>query len=136
MTVSFQITGNLQSPVTTALDSTSETDVFEPATTGQYTVIAIAVANVDTSNACRATVRWSDGSTSNVMFTDSVAAGETIMIPVVPIPLFPNATDGNGAAKKITAQAENADDLVVTVIATLASAVRADANYAGTAGFR
>lgn len=123
MSTVYQTSGSLETPVTTALATDTETDIYAPPDAKiRATVIGISVANVDTSNACRVTLRWSDGTSSFVFFTDSVPAGETITLTAgLPMLLNTQAADGNGVAKKVTAQAATAGDLVVTVIASVST---------------
>lgn len=118
MSVNFGVSGALLAPTTTALSSSSETDVFVADLGIAATVIGIVVASIDGSNACHVTLRWNDGSTSYVLWTGDVAADETVTPDVPPVLLNPAAADGAGVAKKITAQASTGGDLVVTVVAT------------------
>ena len=136
MSVNFGVSGILLPPETTELDSTDETDVFTPLVT-PHTVVNIAVVNEDVSNACTLTLRWSDGTNSYAFYRASIAAGSNANIDnALPLLLNPSAADGSGAAKKITAQASAADDLVVTVIATQTMPQQSNANpaFAGRRG--
>lgn len=120
MSVNLNIGGSLLPPSSVALSSTNETDVFAPAS-GPCTVISIAIANQDTSNACRVTIRWSDGTNTYRIFTGNIEAGETEGVTHgLPLIVVPSAINGQAVAKKITAQAAAADDLTVTIIATRA----------------
>ena len=115
MTALIAITGALQQPSSVLLDSTNATDVFAP-TEGLHTVWSIAIANNDTSNACRIAIRWHDGTTAYDLYQGSVEAGETEGVTHgLPMPINPGATNGQGVAKKITAQAGSANDLTITV---------------------
>lgn len=120
MSVNLNIGGSLLPPSSVVLSTTNETDVFAP-TSGPCTVLSIAVANGDTANACRVTIRWSDGTNTYRLFTGDIAAGETEGVTHgLPLIIVPSATNGLAVAKKITAQAAAVDDLTVTVIATRA----------------
>lgn len=117
MTVSFDQRGILQPPETTSLTTTNATDVFTPTGKGVYKIALIKVANVDTGNTCRVDLHWYDGSSNRQFYEGQIAAGSTVDVEA-PIRLG-LASEGNEPAKKIVAQAENANDLVVTVIAVL-----------------
>ena len=118
MSVTLQIGGSLLPPSSVALSGTSETDVYAP-TAGPQVVLSIAVCNQDTSNACRVTIRWSDGTNTYHLFTANIEAGETEGVTHgLPLVLNPQATNGDGPTKKITAQAAAGGDLTITTIAT------------------
>lgn len=117
MTVSFDQRGILQPPETTSLTTTNATDVFTPTGKGVYKIALIKVVNIDTSSACRVNLYWYDGSSNRQFYVGLVAADTTVDVEA-PIRLG-LASEGNEPAKKIVAQAQNANDLVVTVIAVL-----------------
>lgn len=104
--------GALEPPVTTALSSADPTTIHTASTKYMQIVEAIVLANVDTTNACAVTLRWVNATPTAVVFWQGdVAAGETVVIDNIAI-----LTDGRGLVRSISAEAENADDIVVTVI--------------------
>lgn len=116
-TLYFTPNGNIQPPATTTLTTTNETAILTSASSAPYEVIGVQAVNTDASNACWLKLFWNDGSTSYQFFYESLAASAMLTREVVlPIWLYPRASDGSGVAKKLMAQAQNANDLVVTVV--------------------
>lgn len=114
MSVNLARVGGLEPPETTALDTTNETTVLSGTDKYLRTVEAISLANEDTSNACRITLKWVDATpTSRTYWIGSVPAGETVKIDDMPILL-----DGKGRVRSISATAQNANDVTVTVISS------------------
>jgi hypothetical protein len=136
MSVNFGVSGVLLPPTTTTLTTTNATDVFVPVKT-PHTVINISVVNVDASNTCTLVLRWHDGTNAYPFYSATIAAAGNVNIDnALPLLLQPDAGDGNGVAKKITAQAGATNDLVVTVTATQTMPQQSNVNqaYSGRRG--
>lgn len=115
MSVALNLLGPIQNPKSVRLTTTAETDIVAP--TGQIVVCGVSVANEDTSNAVRLTLRWSDGTNTYRFYEGSIAAGTSLDIAMaMPMLLNGGASAGNAVAKKITAQAASVDDLTVTAV--------------------
>lgn len=126
MTVTLVRQGGLEPPASTALSTTNATTVCTGLTTYIKIVEVITLANVDLSNAVEITLRWVDATpTSTVFWQGDVAAGETKVIDNIPI-----IVDGKGTVRSISAQANTANDVVVTVI-TSAQSKETNASLAG-----
>jgi hypothetical protein len=124
MSVNLSIGGVPGTPVTVDL-TTSEADVFAPASNGNptYNVVAISVVNI-TAGAVVASLYWQDGTTSKLFWRESVAANDTVAVSDILIPLLPGATSGNTVAKKIRGLAASNSAITVTVMYTIAGPQR------------
>lgn len=112
MTVTLNRHGGIEPPESTSLTTTNATTIVTGLTTYLKMVEVITLANVDLSNAVEITLRWVDATpTSTVFWQGDVAAGETKVIDNIPI-----LVDGKGTVRSISAQANTANDVVVTVI--------------------
>jgi hypothetical protein len=116
MSITFNRVAGLEAPTTTALTTTSATQVYAPYAGDGQTVEVIMLANVDTANTCYVILATNDGSTDTTFWTGTVAAGSTTIIDSVPIM---TKTDGKVRAIKATAAAAN--DINVTVISSAQS---------------
>lgn len=116
MSINLNRTAGLEEPETTALTTADATVVHTASTYFKRVVEAIVLANVDTTNACGVTLYTNDGSTDTVFWIGDVAAGETSVVDTIRI-----LTDGNGGVRSIKAEAENANDINVTVITSAQS---------------
>jgi len=124
MTVTLNRHGGIEPPVSTSLTTTNATTVLTGLTTYLKCVEVITLANVDLSNAVEITLRWVDGTpTSTVFWQGDVAAGETVISDSIPI-----IVDGKGTVRSISAQANSANDIVVTVITSAQSKQSHDLN--------
>lgn len=111
MSVDLVRQGNLEAPETTLLNSADAITVHTGLNYGRV-IEAIVLANVDVANACEVTLRWVDSTpTAYVFWQGDIAAGTTTVINTIPI-----LTSETGKVRSITAEAENADDISVTVI--------------------
>lgn len=117
MTATLNRVGAIEPPVSTSLSTTSATTVLTGLTTYIKVVETICLANVDLTNAVEVTLRWVDATpTETVFWQGDVAAGETKIIDNIPL-----VVDGKGTVRSISAQANTANDIVVTVIASAQS---------------
>lgn len=111
MSNSLHRVGGLEPPTTTELTTTNATTVY---TAGKYlqTIEAIVLANVDTSTACRVTLRWVDSTpTARIFWNGIIAADSTHVVDYIPI-----IAGEKYKVRSITAQAQAANDISVTVI--------------------
>lgn len=107
--------GGLEPPESTTLTTTNATAILTGLTTYTKVVETITIVNVDTANACECTLRWVDATpTATHFWRGDIAAGETKILDTIHFPV-----DGKGKVRSLTAQAENANDLVVTVITSI-----------------
>ena len=117
MSVNLQRLGNLAPPVTTALTTADATTILTGRTTSLMVVEAIVLTNVDLANACEITLRWVNATPTAVIFWQGdIAAGTTVVIDNIPI-----VVDGKGTVRSLTAEAEAANDVNVTVITSTPS---------------
>lgn len=111
MSTSLNRIGGLEPPTTTILPDTSANTVF---TGGKYiqTIEAIVLANVDTTTACRVTLRWVDATpTAHIFWNGVIAADSTHVVDYIPL-----IAGVKYKVRSITAQAQAANDISVTVI--------------------
>jgi len=109
--------GGLEPPTSTALTTVDATAILTGITTYIKIVETIIIANVDLANACECTLRWVNATpTATVFWQGDIPAGTTVIIDNIHMPV-----DGKGTVRSLTADAENANDLVVTVITSMLS---------------
>jgi hypothetical protein len=124
MTVTLHTHGGIEPPASTALTTTNETTVLTGLTTYLKRIEVITIVNSDVSNNCECTLRWvSAAPASTAFWRGDIAAGETKIFDNIPI-----IVDGKGTVRSISAQAENANDLTVTVITSAQSKQSHDIN--------
>jgi hypothetical protein len=124
MSVTLNRHGGIEPPESTALTTANETTVLTGLTTYIKMVEVITVVNSDTSNACECTLYWVSSAPASTRFwRGDIAAGETRVIDNIPV-----LVDGKGKVRSISAQAENANDLTVTVITSAQSKQSHDLN--------
>lgn len=124
MTVTLFGHGSIEPPTSTSLTTTNATTILSGLTTYLRRTEVFLLANVDLTNAVEITLRWVDATpTSTVFWQGDVAAGETKVIDNIPI-----IVDGKGTVRSISAQANTANDVVVTVITSAQSKQSHDLN--------
>jgi hypothetical protein len=112
MSVTLNRSGGLEPPETTALTTADATTVHTASAYFVRIIEAIVLANIDVANACEVTLRWVNATpTATIFWQGDIPAGTTVVIDTIPI-----MTDGKGTVRSITAEAENANDINVTVI--------------------
>lgn len=116
MTVTLNRSGGLESPETTALTTADATTVHTASANYIRVVEQIVLANIDTANNCEVTLRWVDATpTALAYWQGDIPANSTVTVDI------PILTDGKGKVRSITAEAENANDINVTVISSAQS---------------
>jgi hypothetical protein len=112
MSVNLVHVGGISRPMTTSLTTTNVTDLlagdFAVTKEQRAKLASVAIVNVDTSNACRGKLFYNDGSSDYQFWGENMAAGTTAFIDNFPVQLLDGWT--------LKGQAENANDLVITVI--------------------
>lgn len=113
MSVSVDMTGAVQLPVSVSLTTTSATDLLtgvQAVTKDMHAVMAsAAIVNTDGANPVQVTLAYNDGSSDYPFFHKEVAAKSTEYVLGLPIRLF----DGNWTIK---ATAASANVVTVTLV--------------------
>lgn len=110
MSVNLNLAGPVGPPVSYVLTA-SEADAWVP--TNRVLLVGWHVTNRNGSNR-QVDVYWSDGTTSNHFATKTVPTVDGWSFSDIAFVIDPNATNGNGVAKKIRAKAAVATDLTIT----------------------
>ena len=110
MSVDLIRQGLIEPPTTTALTGTSATTIIAADASYRRVVEKIVLANADTTNACLILIHWvSAAPASSLLWSGDVPAGETVIVEL------PVILAGNGVVRSLTATAEAANDVTVTV---------------------
>lgn len=114
MSVSLSRVGALEPLETTPLTTADPTTIHTASSDYRRVIEFILLANIDTANNCEVTLRWLDeAATATVFWQGDITAGETKILEI------PIVTDGKGTVRSLTADAENANDINVTVISSV-----------------
>ena len=110
MSATFPLTGHIDPPSSTKLTTTNQTDVFTADAAFTQKVIAIWIANEDTSNDIKVTLHWNDGSTDYAFFVGSIPSEDTLVLDT------PLRLSSQINTEKIKATAATANQITVTII--------------------
>lgn len=109
MSVTLPLSGQVQSPVSTALTTTSQTDIFTANARYTEKVIEVHFAN-DHSSAVKVTLEWDDGSSDHKLFIKSIPANDTVTFESAILLTSINAT------QKLKATVDTANQVTATVV--------------------
>lgn len=110
MSFVLQSNGQPEAPKSTALTTTSQTDVFTADSQYAQRIDQIWVANEDSSNDILVTLEWNDGSTDYTFFIGTIPSQTTVFLD----PGF--LLSSKSATQKLKATAGTANQITVTVI--------------------
>ncbi|WP_422383278.1 hypothetical protein [Roseibium album] len=110
MSVTLPLSGQVQSPVSTVLTTTNQTDIFTtPAGPASQKIIAVHFANEHTS-AVEITLEWNDGSSDYTLFIKSIPTKDSVT--------FESAIllSSISATQKLKVTADTANVITATVV--------------------
>ena len=111
MSVNLQRAGSLETPETTLLTTTNATTIHTASSKFLRVIETIVIVNFDV-NASEITLSWVDATpTSTIFYFADIPSKSTVIIDNIPM-----MTSGIGIVRSITATAEVANELNVTVI--------------------
>lgn len=109
MSVTLPLSGQVQSPVSTALTTTNQTDVFTASDKYTEKIVAVHFAN-NHSGAVQVTLEWNDGSSDYTLFIKSIPTKDSVTFESAILLSSINAT------QKLKVTADTANVITATVV--------------------